>query len=179
LGTLAQPGVVIERLTFPSRPGVRVTANLYRPDSLRGRLPTVLSVHGHWAWARIDSVVQTRSVALARLGYVCLCVDAFGSGERAIEPGPGTYHGGLVGASPGPVGTPLIDLQVYDNRRAVDYLISRPEVGASLLAIDGASGGGNHLRVWDIDDIVEAPRLASPIERAGPTRKVSGRNACH
>jgi dienelactone hydrolase len=143
LGTLAQPGVVIERLTFQSRPGVRVTANLYRPDPLNGRLPAVLSVHGHWAWARIDPVVQTRCIGLARLGYVCLCVDAFGAGERAIEPGPGTYHGGLVGASLWPVGTPLIGLQVYDNRRAVDYLISRPEVDAARLAVTGASGGGN------------------------------------
>ena len=40
-------------------------------------------------------------------------------------------------------GTPLIGLQVYDNRRAVDYLVSRPEVDAAKLAITGASGGGN------------------------------------
>ena len=39
--------------------------------------------------------------------------------------------------------TPLIGLQVYDNRRAVDYLISRPEVDPTKLAITGASGGGN------------------------------------
>ena len=103
----------------------------------------MLSVHGHWAWARIDPVVQTRCIALARLGYVCLCVDAFGSGERAIEPASGSYHGGLVGASLWPVGTPLLGLQVYDNRRAVDYLISRSEVDATKLAITGASGGGN------------------------------------
>jgi dienelactone hydrolase len=143
LGTLERPGIVIERLTFQSRPGVRVTANLYRPDSISGRLPAVLSVHGHWAWARIDPVVQTRCIALARQGYVCLCVDAFGAGERAIEPGPGTYHGGLVGASLWPAGMPLFGLQINDNRRAVDYLISRPEVDASRLAVTGASGGGN------------------------------------
>jgi dienelactone hydrolase len=103
----------------------------------------VLSVHGHWPWARIDPVVQARCIGLARLDYVCLCVDAFGSGERAIDPGPGTYHGGLVGASLWPVGTPLLGLQVYDNRRAVDYLVSRSEVDPSRLAITGASGGGN------------------------------------
>jgi dienelactone hydrolase len=32
---------------------------------------------------------------------------------------------------------------VYDNRRAVDYLCSRPEVDAGRLGITGASGGGN------------------------------------
>ena len=48
-----------------------------------------------------------------------------------------------MGASLWPVGTPLIGLQVYDNRRAVDYLVSRPEVDGAKLAITGASGGGN------------------------------------
>jgi dienelactone hydrolase len=143
LGVLMRDGYAIERLTFQSRPGVRVTANLYRPEPVTGRLPAVLSVHGHWSWARIDPHVQSRSIGLAKLGYVVLCVDAFGSGERAIEPGPGTYHGALVGASLWPLGTPLLGLQVYDNRRAVDYLISRPEVDSNQLAITGASGGGN------------------------------------
>jgi dienelactone hydrolase len=143
LGVLLREGYAIERLTFQSRPDVRVTANLYRPEQARGRHPGVLSVHGHWPWARMDPHVQPRCIALAKLGYVVLCVDAFGAGERADLPGPGTYHGALAGASLWPVGTPLIGLQVYDNRRAVDYLVSRPEVDPARLAITGASGGGN------------------------------------
>ena len=143
LGSIARPGYVIERLTFQSRPGVRVTANLYRPDPIDERAAAVLCVHGHWSWARIDPGVQVRCIGLAKLGYVCLCVDAFGAGERAVEPGPGTYHGGILGASLWPADVPLIGLQVYDNRRAVDYLISRPEVDPTRIAITGASGGGN------------------------------------
>src|SRR5262245_56318450 len=34
-------------------------------------------------------------------------------------------------------------MQVYDNRRAVDYLLTRPEVDGDRLGITGASGGGN------------------------------------
>jgi dienelactone hydrolase len=143
LGVLRRDGYAIERLTFQSRPGVRVTANIYRPDPVQGPYPGVVSVHGHWSWARIDPHVQPRCIGLAKLGYVVLCLDTFGAGERAIEPGPGTYHGALVGASLWPVGTPLIGLQVHDNRRAVDYLVSRPEVDPARLAITGASGGGN------------------------------------
>jgi len=143
LGILPREGYAIERLTFQSRPDVRVTANIYRPEHARGHHPGVLSVHGHWPWARMDPHVQPRCIALAKLGYVVLCVDAFGAGERAVSPGPGTYHGALAGASLWPVGTPLIGLQVYDNRRAVDYLVSRPEVDPARLAVTGASGGGN------------------------------------
>src|SRR5437773_2516420 len=42
-----------------------------------------------------------------------------------------------------PAGHTLLGLQVYDNRRAVDYLCSRPEVDPDRLGITGASGGGN------------------------------------
>jgi dienelactone hydrolase len=143
LGTLSRRGYAIERLTFQSRPGFRVTANLYRPDPVTDRLPAVLSVHGHWAWARMDPHVQPRCIGLARLGYAVLCVDAFGAGERAIEPSAGSYHGALSGASLWPIGTPLLGMQVYDNRRAVDYLLSRPDIDPQRLAITGASGGGN------------------------------------
>lgn len=144
LGIIQRDGYVIERLTFQSRPGVRVTANLYRPDPIRERkLPGVLHVHGHWAWARMDEHVQQRCLGLVKLGYVCLAVDAFGAGERAIEPASGTYHGAFTGASLWPCGLTLLGLQVYDNRRAVDYLASRPEVDARSLGITGASGGGN------------------------------------
>ena len=163
LGTLVREGYAIERLTFQSRPGVCVTANLYRPEPARDRYPGVVSVHGHWPWARMDPHVQPRCIGLAKLGYVVLCVDAFGAGERAIEPGPGTYHGALVGASLWPVGTPLLGLQVYDNRRAVDYLMSRSEVDPAKLAITGASGGGNQtLYAGATDD-----RLAAVIPVCG------------
>ena len=93
LGTLRRDGYSIDRLIFQSRPGVAVTANLYRPEPFQGRHPALLSVHGHWPWARMDPHVQPRCIALARLGYIVLCVDAFGAGERAVKPAAGTYHG--------------------------------------------------------------------------------------
>ena len=127
LGTLIRDGYAIERLTFQKPPGCPRDSEPVRPEPATGRAPGVLSVHGHWAWARIDPHVQSRCIGLAKLGYVVLCVDAFGSGERGDRAGPGTYHGALVGASLWPLGTPLLGLQVYDNRRAVDYLVSRPE----------------------------------------------------
>jgi dienelactone hydrolase len=157
LGIIERDDYVVERLTFQSRPDVRVTANLYRPRKQDAPAAAVLCVHGHWAWARIDPTVQARCIALARLGYVCLCVDAFGAGERAIVPGPGTYHGGPTGASLWAAGVPLIGLQVHDNRRAVDYLASRPEVDPTRLAITGASGGGNQsLYAGATDDRLKA-----------------------
>jgi cephalosporin-C deacetylase-like acetyl esterase len=151
IGRIERDGYQIERLIFQSRPGIWVTANAYVP-AIEGRRPAVLSVHGHWPWARVDPIPHARAVGLVKLGYFVLAVDAFGAGERAIKPARGTYHGALLGASTWPVGTPLIGLQVYDNTRAVDYMVSRPEVDADKLAITGASGGGNqsmYAGAWD------------------------------
>ncbi|WP_337173695.1 acetylxylan esterase [Paludisphaera sp.] len=157
LGVVERDDYLIERLTFQSRPGVRVTANLYRPRRVDAPAAGVLCVHGHWSWARVDPGVQARCIGLAKLGYVCLCVDAFGAGERAVAPAPGTYHGGPMGASTWAAGVPLIGLQVFDNRRAVDYLASRPEVDPARLAITGASGGGNQsLYAGALDDRLKA-----------------------
>jgi cephalosporin-C deacetylase-like acetyl esterase len=143
LGDLKRPGYRIERLVFQTRPDVWVTANAYVPVPSRGRLPAVLCVHGHWAGARRDPVVQARCLGLVKLGFFVLAVDAFGSGERYTRPAPGTYHGGLYGSTLWPAGQTMLGVQVYDNGRAVDYLRTRPEVDVARLGITGASGGGN------------------------------------
>ena len=143
LGTLKRPGYHIEKLVFQSRPDLWVTASAYVPQEASGKVPAVLVVHGHWAGARRDPVVQASCLGLVKLGFFVLAVDAFGAGERYTAPARGTYHGALYGSTLWPAGYTLLGMQVYDNRRAVDYLCSRPEVDADHLGITGASGGGN------------------------------------
>jgi len=142
LGEFQRPGYRVEKLVIQTRPGVWMTANAYVPDQ-PGRLPAILNVHGHWAGAKQDPVVQSRCIAAAKLGYFVLAVDAFGAGERGIGKKLGEYHGEMVAATLLPVGLPLSGLQVYENMRAVDYLVSRPEVDPQRIGITGASGGGN------------------------------------
>jgi dienelactone hydrolase len=141
--TLERDGYRVELLTFQTHPGCRVTASLYLPTSSKGPFPTVLCPHGHWSGARRDPVVQARCIGLAKLGFVALTLDAWGAGERGTRAGQNEYHGGLLGASLWPVGTPLHGLQLFENVRALDYLQSRPEVNGKRLGCTGASGGGN------------------------------------
>ena len=141
-GELKGDGYRVEKVTFQTRPGVRMTANLYLPDK-KGKRPAILQVHGHWKGAKQDPVVQSRCIGAAKLGFVVLCVDAFGAGERGIGTALGEYHGEMTAATLLPVGLPLSGLQVYENMRAVDYLLTRPEVDGDRLGITGASGGGN------------------------------------
>ena len=142
LGELQRDGYRVEKLIFQTRPNVWMTANAYVPDR-PGKLPTVLCVHGHWRGAKQDPVVQSRCIGLAKLGFFVLVVDAFGAGERGVGKALGEYHGEMTAATLFPVGLPLSGLQVYENMRAVDYLLTRPEVDGTRLGITGASGGGN------------------------------------
>jgi sugar lactone lactonase YvrE/dienelactone hydrolase len=109
-------------------------------------------VHGHWKGAKQDPVVQSRCIGAAKLGFVVLCVDAFGAGERGVGTALGEYHGDMTAATLLPLGLPLSGLQVYENMRAVDYLETRPEVDRDRIGITGASGGGNqtmYAGAWD------------------------------
>ena len=143
VGALKRDGYRIEKLLLQSRPDVWVTTSAYVPETVKGKVPAVLAVHGHWPLARRDPVVQARCLGLVKLGFFVLAVDAFGAGERYTKPAPGTYHGALYGSTLWPAGQTLLGMQVYDNRRAVDYLLTRPEVDGDRLGITGASGGGN------------------------------------
>ncbi len=142
LGTVQREGYRVERVVFQTRPGTYATATAYVPSG-KTRVPGVLCVHGHWAGARRDPVVQSRCIGLAKLGMFALTLDAWGAGERGTRASQNEYHGGLLGASLWPVGTPLHGLQLLDNIRALDYLQSRPEVDPQRLGCTGASGGGN------------------------------------
>jgi cephalosporin-C deacetylase-like acetyl esterase len=155
LGTLDRDGYRVEKLIFQSRPHVWVSSNVYVPAG-DGKRPAVLAVHGHHAWARIDRDVQAYCLGLVKLGFFVLCVDAFGAGERHERPARGTYHGALDGSALWPVGQSLLGMQVYDNRRAVDYLLTRPEVDGERLGVTGASGGGNQtMYVGALDERVK------------------------
>jgi len=168
LGVLERDGYRVERLIFQTRPGCYATSTVYVPTGLKGRIPAVLNVHGHWAGARRDPVVQSRCIGLAKLGFVTLTLDAWGAGERGTQQGRNEYHGGLLGASLWPVGTPLHGLQLWDNIRALDYLQTRPEVEGKRLGCTGASGGGNQTTYLSAFD--ERVRCAVPVCSVGTYR---------
>ena len=154
LGRIERSGYRIEKLVFQTRPGIWMTANAYVPDSAREEpAPAVLNVHGHFSEGKLARVPHRRALGLVRQGYFVLSVDAFGAGERADDPLHPVYHGALRGAACWTIGYPLWALQVYDNMRAVDYLLTRGEVDSERIAVTGASGGGNQsMNVGALDE---------------------------
>ena len=140
--TIEMEGYLVKNIFYQSRPGLYVTGNLYIPDG-EGPFPGVICMHGHWEQGKLAERVQARGHTLSKNGYVCLVVDAFGSGERSTVHGEYEYHGGMLGASLMNIGETLMGAQVVDNMRGVDLLSSMDFVDSSKIGATGASGGGN------------------------------------
>jgi dienelactone hydrolase len=157
-GTVERGDVVIEKLHFQSKPGLYVTGNLYRPKKIDGKLPAILYVCGH-SFRGHDgnkSAHQDHGMWFATNGYVCLIVDSLQLGEI-----PGIHHGtyGTPYRHFGSYGLPAQNtvenrwwwqargytpagVECWNGIRALDYLVSRPEVDAERLGVTGISGGG-------------------------------------
>jgi dienelactone hydrolase len=158
VGTLDREGYVVEKIVFETRPDFLMTANLYRPAKVTGRVPAVLCVHGHTNNGKTSGEMQIRAINAARAGWVAMTVDATGHGERTHIGHRRTWA--IITA-----GMTLEGVQVWDNMRSIDYLISRPEVDPTRIGISGCSGGGNQtMYTAAIDD-----RIAM----AAPTCSVS------
>jgi dienelactone hydrolase len=140
-GTLERESLVVENLHFQSRPGLYVTGNLYRPKKGNGKLPAVLYVCGHSGRGRNGNktAFQDHGMWFASNGYLCLIIDTLQLGEVAgIH--HGTYNQGrwwwqARGYTPAGV-------ECWNGIRAIDYLVSRPDVDAGRIAVTGISGGG-------------------------------------
>jgi hypothetical protein len=150
-GTVPMDGYRIEKLVFESLPGLHVTALVYVPDAPAGRKPAVLVACGHSPVGKAHPGYQEIAARLARRGYVVLCWDPIGQGERSQfwdrARGRSRYNlvcgeHAVLGNLATLAGTSLVRYSVWDGIRAVDYLLTRDDVDSGRIAITGTSGGG-------------------------------------
>ncbi len=148
--TLERDGYRIENIVFESRPGYLVTGNLYLPTNRKGKVPGVIGVCGHSLNGKAAEAYQSFAQGLARQGQVCFLIDPVGQGERfqylneklGSRLGGGTSEHNQMGAAQALVGEFLGTWFAWDGIRALDYLLTRPEVDPQHLGITGNSGGG-------------------------------------
>ncbi len=147
-GRLDAQGYSIEKVIFESLPGFFVTANLYRPTQT-GRFPAVLVQNGHTQEGKPEA--QRLAANLALKGFVVLTFDPIGQGEReqtyvreldAPAAGWSVNEHLQLGAQCILTGVSVARYFVWDAMRALDYLLSRPEVNAARVGATGCSGGG-------------------------------------
>ncbi|MFP4503416.1 MAG: alpha/beta hydrolase family protein [Cyclobacteriaceae bacterium] len=124
-------GYTVENVAFESLPGFFVSGNLYRPVAENDSYPAILSPHGHFQEekqsARTREDMQKRCAALARMGAIVLAFDMIGYGEA--DQTSHKHPRALL-------------LQTINSLRALDFLVSLPEVDEQRIGVTGASGGG-------------------------------------
>jgi hypothetical protein len=92
-GKVEGDGFTVERVYFESAPGFYVTGSLWKPKTIKGKVPAVMFAHGHWKDARLSlsepqkvreeiaigaerfekggsSIFQSLCVQLARMGCI-------------------------------------------------------------------------------------------------------------
>ncbi|HEV3085484.1 MAG TPA: acetylxylan esterase, partial [Gemmataceae bacterium] len=171
-GTIERDDYTIEKVFFASYPGHYVTGNLYRPRMKTGKMPGVLSPHGHWQNGRFYEAnpnevqsqlkqgaektaegarypLQARCAQLARMGCVVFHYDMVGYADSTqIE-----HRKGFLDPEAELRLQSFMGLQTWNSIRALDFLLSLPEVDPQRIGVTGASGGGTQTFILGaIDD---------------------------
>jgi dienelactone hydrolase len=178
-GKIDRDGYTVEKVFFASYPGHYVSGNLYRPKGKTGKLPAVLSPHGHWRDGRFFDAgeaaaraqirqkaettlagarfpLQARCAQLARMGCVVFHYDMVGNADsRKID-----HMEGFRDVRADLRLQSFMGLQTWNSIRALDFLLSLPDVDPKRVGVTGASGGGTQtFMLCAIDD---RPAVAFP-----------------
>ena len=169
--TMQRDGYRVENVMFQSRPDFWVTGNLYVPTTGSGPFPAIVSPCGHYPLARMLPQYQSVYLTLVKSGFVVLAYDPIGQGERRQfwnpktnvneMPSP-TYEHSMPGQLQLLLGENLTEYRVWDAMRAVDYLLTLPDVDPKRIGCAGHSGGGSMTTFVSVVD--ERIRCAAIIE---------------
>jgi cephalosporin-C deacetylase-like acetyl esterase len=167
-GTVEGDGFRVERITYESLPGFRVTANVYLPTTGSGPFPAVLLTAGHDPSGKTGQ--YSFGANLARAGIAALAYDPISEGERMqyLDPATGASRVGRVTGEHSHAGLQTLLLGdhvsryfVQDAMRGIDYLASRGDIDASRIGAFGCSGGGTVTAyLAALDDRVKAAATA-------------------
>ncbi len=177
-GIIHRADYQIEKLIFESQPEFYVTANLYIPKSGARPLPGILAPLGHTSDGKAYRSYQTAFQNLARRGFAVLTWDPPGQGERLqyVDPatnrspyGPTGEHD-RFGWPALLAGSTTTQFEVWDGIRALDYLLSRPDIDAKRIGCCGHSGGGTQTMFL----CALEPRISAAVVVEGNTENLAG-----
>jgi hypothetical protein len=154
-GKLQRDGYTIEKVVLETLPGFYLSGNLYRPTGVRGKVPGILNPHGHWAEGRVAGDVQARCAGQARMGAVAFLYDMVGYADSKLF--GHTFRDDELAA----YGLNLNGLQLWNSIRALDWLLTLPDVDPERIGCTGESGGGTQtFELCAVDDRVA---VAAPV----------------
>ncbi len=150
-GVIDKDNFKVEKIVFESQPNFYVTAAMYIPNNLKEKTAAVIYTCGHSIIGIRTPVYQQVCINLVNKGFVVFAIDPVSQGERTqyldTELGKSVVGGctsehSYEGTQCFMIGTSLAKHMIWDGIRAVDYLLTRPEVDPNRIGITGRSGGG-------------------------------------
>ncbi|MDE0315132.1 MAG: dienelactone hydrolase family protein [Candidatus Poribacteria bacterium] len=153
LDRIQQDGYTREKIIFNPDAFSSIPAYILIPDSVSADnpAPAVLCAHGHGigkdgAVGIVEDYQKQYAVELAQRGFVTLAPDWRCFGERKDRDEwvrrPGRDGCNVAYLALGYFGYQLLQLNISDGQRCLDYLQSRPEVDGRRLGCMGCSFGG-------------------------------------
>jgi dienelactone hydrolase len=154
-GIIERKDYRIEKVLFESRPGCMVTGSLYVPNRLTRSAPAVVGSCGHSGTGKQEGLYQGFCQRLAMNGFVVFIIDPFNQGERDQYYGlkdresvrACTRAHNMMGKQLDLLGEWFGAWRAWDASRALDYLLTRPEVDPGRIGLTGNSGGGT-MTTW-------------------------------
>lgn len=142
-GTLAHDGLVIEKWILTPEPGSRMPVLLYRLEQPAGRRPGLVLTHGHGG-SKSRTFNQYAAQLYARLGIAVAVIDPIGEEERHLtgRMGSRAHDDATADARAAAAGRLIMGKLVFDTMRAIDWMLTRPDVDPARLAVAGSSNGG-------------------------------------
>lgn len=148
VGIVQGTGFHIEKIIFLSAPHRYVTAHLYLPNHIEGKMPACIEMCGHGRDGKgTGSMIAER---MAVNGIAVMVVDPIGQGERQqliddeghnLTRGVTTAHT-LLAPAYILTGSSIAAQEYFDNSRAIDYLLTRKDINGDKIGCYGFSGGG-------------------------------------
>jgi len=146
--------VTRKKITYASESGHRVPAYLLIPNELAGRAPAMLCLHGssgaRGRTAGLGDDYPRYTLELAERGYVTIAPDYPLFGDNQVDLAKLGYVSGTMKG-------------IWDHMRAVDLLVSLPEVDPERIGCIGVSLGGHNSLFVSVFD----PRIKAVVSSVG------------
>jgi cephalosporin-C deacetylase-like acetyl esterase len=177
-GTIKREGYRIEKIVYEAMPSYYVTGCLYVPEGVKGKVPAIVNVIGHNQEAFRNELYQVINYNLVKKGMMVFAIDPPGQGEHVQYYDPvkkfssvgytvieHTYFGNQCFLS----GSSAARYFTWEGIRAIDYLVSRPDVDPERIGVTGFSGGGtvtSYISAFDDRVKVSVPCSWATLNRA-------------
>lgn len=133
-------GYSVQNFAIETLPGLYVCGSIYSPLT-SGKHGVILCPNGHWANGRYNDDEQKRFATLARMGAACVSYDLFGWGESALQVTEAAHQTSIAQV-----------VQIMNGLTILDYMLTRNDIDASKVGVNGGSGGGSQVVLLTVLD---------------------------